>query len=363
MLLKPKLTYLGIFVFSLSFLFSDLGFAENTKQKALDPVVKLSIELRKPESDLIQGDIFINLYAEKSPISVKNFLDYARDGFYDGLLFHRLLDDFVIQGGGYDQNLNLKPTSSPIKNESLNKLSNTQWTLAMARSNKINSATSQFFINLANNSFLDHRGTSQGQYGYAVFGKVVDGQSFLNEIITTPVIRKGIHSHVPAYDIVITNITILQDLPSKTAMKPKKSPSSPSLKRKGVSSKKTSKILSQQSTPTSNIEIPVITPIISTKNKQSSNNIITANKVVTTNQLITSNKMITPSKPVTLNQVSTPNINTDITSKNTITSLNTVQKDDLSVSTSNTLIQSTQRNSTINIPLSSSNESVSPNSN
>ena len=309
MFLKPNYKVLGVIFLLLFFLLPYSVVDAKKKKKVLDPVVKLSIELQQPEADPLKGDIFISLFAEKSPLSVKNFLDYARDGFYDGLIFHRLLDDFVLQGGGYDQNFNLKPTLSPIKNESLNKLSNQKWTLAMARSNKIHSATSQFFINLENNSFLDHQGTSQGQYGYAVFGKVFEGQSFLKEIIETPVIRKGLHHYVPVYDIVITKVTILQDLPGNKIPTPETKISVPTLKRKGTSSQKSlpKPVLLA---PTPNQEtIPI---------KTTSNSVITPNKSVTMNlvsttnvdikQTATKNSLTIPSLNINESGISSPNV-------------------------------------------------------
>ena len=123
------------------------------------------------------GDIVLELDREKSPISVKNFLSYVESGAYEGTIFHRVIDNFMIQGGGFDENYNRRPTQPPIVNEGGNGLKNLRGTIAMARTNAVHSATSQFFINLKDNSFLDHKNPTPRGFGYAVFGKVVDGMS------------------------------------------------------------------------------------------------------------------------------------------------------------------------------------------
>ena len=123
------------------------------------------------------GDIVLELDREKSPISVKNFLSYVESGAYEGTIFHRVIDNFMIQGGGFDESYNRRPTQPPIVNEGGNGLKNLRGTIAMARTNAVHSATSQFFINLKDNSFLDHKNPTPRGFGYAVFGKVVDGMS------------------------------------------------------------------------------------------------------------------------------------------------------------------------------------------
>ena len=128
------------------------------------------------------GDITIALNHEKAPVTAANFEQYVRDGFYDGTLFHRVIDGFMIQGGGFDQEFNQKPTRDPIENEADNGLQNTIGTLAMARTQDPHSATAQFFINVGNNSFLNHSGKSLQGWGYAVFGEVVDGMDVVNAI-------------------------------------------------------------------------------------------------------------------------------------------------------------------------------------
>lgn len=129
-----------------------------------------------------KGAIEIELYPDKAPVSVENFLTYVNEGYYDGLIFHRVISNFMVQGGGFDKDMNQKPTKAPIKNEAGNGLTNDVGTLAMARTNVIDSATSQFFINVANNDFLNHRDESVQGYGYAVFGKVISGMEVVNEI-------------------------------------------------------------------------------------------------------------------------------------------------------------------------------------
>ena len=121
------------------------------------------------------GDISIELFEKEAPITTKNFLEYVRSGFYKDTLFHRVIPGFMIQGGGMDCDFNHKETNAPIKNEATNQISNTRGTIAMARTGVVDSATSQFFINVADNTFLDHKNKSAAGYGYCVFGKVTEG--------------------------------------------------------------------------------------------------------------------------------------------------------------------------------------------
>jgi peptidyl-prolyl cis-trans isomerase A (cyclophilin A) len=149
------------------------------------------------------GDIHIELYADKAPISVKNFLTYVDSGHYDGTIFHRVIPDFMIQGGGFTADMRQKQTNAPIKNEANNGLSNEPYTLAMARTSDINSATCQFFINLSDNTFLDH---GKRDFGYAVFGKVVKGTEIVDKIAEAKTGRSGGHGDVPVTPITINSM-------------------------------------------------------------------------------------------------------------------------------------------------------------
>jgi peptidyl-prolyl cis-trans isomerase A (cyclophilin A) len=149
-----------------------------------------------------QGDVKVELDSEKAPITVKNFLGYVDDGFFDGTIFHRVIPGFMIQGGGFDQQMAQKDTRAPIKNEADNGLSNERGTLAMARTSDVNSATAQFFINLKDNDFLNH---GSRDFGYAVFGKVVDGMAVVDKIAATPTTSRKGQSDVPTEPIVINS--------------------------------------------------------------------------------------------------------------------------------------------------------------
>jgi cyclophilin family peptidyl-prolyl cis-trans isomerase len=154
------------------------------------------------------GDIELELDRKRAPVSVENFLQYARDGFYKGTLFHRVIPDFMIQGGGMEAGMKKKPTRSPIRNEAANGLKNLTGTIAMARTSVVDSATSQFFINCKDNSFLDHRDTTPRGYGYAVFGKVVKGMDVVRKIEKTPTGTKGAYRDVPLEDVLIVSVEI-----------------------------------------------------------------------------------------------------------------------------------------------------------
>lgn len=154
-----------------------------------------------------KGTIYLALNKAKAPVTVENFLAYAADGFYDGTIFHRVIEDFMIQGGGFTKDLDKKPTKDPIKNEWENGLSNTRGTIAMARlGGNADSATSQFFINLSNNDFLDR---PRDGAGYAVFGRVVKGLDVLDEIGGVRVHAEGVHQHVPDEPVVIESVEVL----------------------------------------------------------------------------------------------------------------------------------------------------------
>jgi cyclophilin family peptidyl-prolyl cis-trans isomerase len=146
------------------------------------------------------GDFTIELFPEQAPVSVENFERYVREEFFDGLIFHRVIPGFVIQGGGLTPDMSQKTNHEPIKNEATNGLKNERGSLSMARTNDINSATSQFFINLKDNDFLDHK---PGSYGYAVFAKVVDGMDVIDQIAGVKTGRRRGHDDVPVEDVVI----------------------------------------------------------------------------------------------------------------------------------------------------------------
>lgn len=149
------------------------------------------------------GSIQVELFEKEAPVTVKNFLDYADSGFYNGTIFHRVISGFMIQGGGFTADMQQKPTNAPIKNEANNGQKNLRGTLAMARTQSVNSATSQFFINTADNRFLDY-GTRD--YGYCVFGRVVSGMNIVETIQSVKTEAKGFHADVPVESIVIISV-------------------------------------------------------------------------------------------------------------------------------------------------------------
>ncbi|MCC4798036.1 peptidylprolyl isomerase [Enterovibrio norvegicus] len=155
------------------------------------------------------GDIKIQLNTEKAPLTSENFLQYCRDGFYNGTLFHRVIDGFMIQGGGMASGMEEKETGASIKNEANNGLSNAIGTIAMARTMEPHSASSQFFINVGNNTFLDHKSESMDGWGYCVFGEVVEGMDVVNKIKGVATGKWGyVHQDVPVEEVLITSVTI-----------------------------------------------------------------------------------------------------------------------------------------------------------
>jgi peptidyl-prolyl cis-trans isomerase B (cyclophilin B) len=149
------------------------------------------------------GVVTIELDAEKAPQSTQNFLNYVKKGHYDGTIFHRVIKGFMVQGGGFQPGMSQKPTDAPIQNEAGNGLKNQNYTVAMARTQAPHSATAQFFINIADNEFLNHTAPSAQGWGYAVFGKVVGGTDVVDRIAGLPTGRKGFHDDVPNEDVVI----------------------------------------------------------------------------------------------------------------------------------------------------------------
>ena len=149
------------------------------------------------------GAIGIELDAERAPQTTENFLEYVRSGHYDNTVFHRVIDGFMIQGGGFEPGMRQKPTRTPIDNEAANGLRNDKYTIAMARTSDPHSATAQFFINVADNEFLNHTAPTAQGWGYCVFGKVVDGTDVVDRIKTVRTGRSGFHENVPSEDVVI----------------------------------------------------------------------------------------------------------------------------------------------------------------
>lgn len=149
------------------------------------------------------GDIRIELDEKAAPVTAANFLQYVRDGFYNGTIFHRIIDGFMIQGGGFDRSFTQKPTRAPIKNEAANQLPNKRGTIAMARTQVVDSATAQFFINVADNDFLNFRAPTPQHFGYCVFGRVTEGMDVVDKIRQVKTGSRGMHSDVPVEDVVI----------------------------------------------------------------------------------------------------------------------------------------------------------------
>jgi peptidyl-prolyl cis-trans isomerase B (cyclophilin B) len=166
----------------------------------MPPVVELETNM---------GAIVIELNEEKAPKTVENFLNYVKSGQYDGTIFHRIIDGFMIQGGGMDAEMNEKPTNAPIENEADNGLRNDKGTIAMARTQDPHSATSQFFINVKDNDFLNHTGKNMQGWGYTVFGKVTSGMDVIEKMKGVPTGRFGMHADVPKEPVVINSATIV----------------------------------------------------------------------------------------------------------------------------------------------------------
>jgi peptidyl-prolyl cis-trans isomerase B (cyclophilin B) len=157
------------------------------------------------------GDIKLDLDAEKAPKTVANFLQYAQDGFYDGTIFHRVIDNFMIQGGGFNSDMTQKPCGEPVENEADNGLKNDHGTVAMARTMDPHSATAQFFINVKDNDFLNHSGKNMQGWGYAVFGKVTEGHDVLDKIRAVATTNRAGMQDVPAEDVMIDSVEVIAD--------------------------------------------------------------------------------------------------------------------------------------------------------
>lgn len=177
-----------------------LGFSTSLQAKGKNPMIKLKTNF---------GDITIELNAEKAPASAANFLEYAKEGFYTNTIFHRVINGFMIQGGGFEPGMKQKSTKAPIKNEADNGLKNEKYTIAMARTNDPHSATAQFFINVENNEFLNFRSPTPQGWGYCVFGKVTEGTDIVDKIKGVKTTSKGFHQDVPAEDVIIKSVEVL----------------------------------------------------------------------------------------------------------------------------------------------------------
>lgn len=174
------------------------------------PAAAASPKVVRVTLDTSKGAIELELDAEKAPISVANFVSYAKKGHYDGTIFHRVIPGFMAQGGGFTSDMNQKPTDAPIKNEAANGLKNVRGTLAMARTGVVDSATSQFFINVVDNDFLNHSSPDPRGYGYAVFGKVTKGMEIVDAIVAVPTGIQGGMENVPNEPIVIKTAKVAE---------------------------------------------------------------------------------------------------------------------------------------------------------
>jgi peptidyl-prolyl cis-trans isomerase B (cyclophilin B) len=179
-----------------------LGAGSSARAERSHPLVKLETSM---------GDITLELYPDKAPVTVANFLEYVKAGFFDGTIFHRIIGTFMIQGGGLDAQMNKKPTRAPIKNEADNGLTNDAYTVAMARTGDPNSATAQFFINVVNNTMLNHTAKTPQGWGYAVFGKVVKGKEVVDKIKAVPTTTRDSYENVPQEPVTIKKATVVQN--------------------------------------------------------------------------------------------------------------------------------------------------------
>ncbi|HJR58615.1 MAG TPA: peptidylprolyl isomerase [Vicinamibacterales bacterium] len=187
--------------------------APQGKTKVQVPPLKAPAESPAPGNPVVvvstsMGDITLELFKDRAPVSVENFLQYVADGFYPGTIFHRVKAGFMVQGGGYTPEMVEKATRPPILNEAANGLKNARGTVAMARTRALRSATSQFYINVASNTALDHRGYSPEDFGYAVFGRVLAGMDVVDRIAATPTGSAGDHDDVPTTPVVIKGVTV-----------------------------------------------------------------------------------------------------------------------------------------------------------
>jgi cyclophilin family peptidyl-prolyl cis-trans isomerase len=196
---RRRSTLMSILFVLLGFLLQTPAPAAAAPQSAGNPIVVI---------DTSEGPITVELYKDRAPVSVENFLQYVKEGFYTGTIWHRVVAGYVIQGGGYTPQLVEKSTRPPIQNEATNGLGNERGTVAMARTRALRSATSQFYINLVNNSSLDHRGFSPSDFGYAVFGKVIAGMDVVDRIAAAKTGSRDGMDDVPVTPILIKSVTV-----------------------------------------------------------------------------------------------------------------------------------------------------------
>lgn len=180
---------------------STFSFAQEKTMTDTAPKIKFETTL---------GDFIIELDAEKAPISSANFVYYVESGFYDGTIFHRIIPDFMAQGGGFSTNFEQKSVQAPIQNEANNGLKNDRGTLSMARTNDPHSATAQFFINFSDNGSLNHRKETPAGWGYAVFGKVIEGMDVIDAMAGVVTGNRGVHQNVPQTDIVVNKSAVVK---------------------------------------------------------------------------------------------------------------------------------------------------------
>src|SRR5258706_12377026 len=206
---KQLLSFLSAVCLVMPMVASGADVATKAAEPSKTPVCK-STERNRPMVKLHTnlGVITLELNAEKAPISVTNFLDYAKSGFYDGTIFHRVIDNFMIQGGGFEKGMKQKTTKAPIKNEAANGLTNDVYTVAMARTSDPHSATAQFFINVKDNTFLNFTSESAQGWGYAVFGKVTEGKDIVDKLKKAKTSNKGMNQNVPVEDVLIERVEV-----------------------------------------------------------------------------------------------------------------------------------------------------------
>jgi len=194
---------------------AEKDFVPRAKYDRRGNILKKERDMTEEKNPLVlmetsMGSIKIELFKDKAPISARNFLSYVKDGFYEGLIFHRVIKEFMVQGGGMDADMQPKKTKFAIKNEAANGLSNKRGTLAMARTGVVDSATSQFFINVVDNTPLDYRGKTPDLFGYAVFGQVVEGMDTVDAIRQVKTGSKMGHSDVPVEPVTILSVSVVE---------------------------------------------------------------------------------------------------------------------------------------------------------